>query len=90
MQQDFLSQQQKSLKSLLSYEEDSTTDAISDAVSSQCKKGNTQDAAGIEMREFECFTHGTLPPLINVQRDYNEDEDSLVNTPRNTRNFYFG
>lgn len=36
------------------------------------------------MRDFGCFTHGTLPPLINVQRDYNEDEDSLVSTPRNT------
>ena len=79
MQQEFLSQQQKSLKSLLSDDEDDTV------FSSQCKK-DIQDA-GIEMRDFGCLTHASLPsctmrappPLINFD---DVDDDSLINTPR--------
>jgi hypothetical protein len=84
IQQDFVSQQQKPLKSLLSDDEDSTIDANSDTVSSQCKKGSTQGAtAGIEMRDFGCgLTNGTMPPLIHIRHDNNiyDDDDSLLPT----------
>jgi hypothetical protein len=87
MQQDFVSQQQqKPLKSLLSDDEDSTIDANSDTVSSQCKK--TQGAAGIEMRDFGCgLTHGTMPPLIHFPHDnnnYDDDDSLLLTSPRIT------